>query len=159
MNRRFWIATKRISLRIAKSDWLAAVFSAFSTARKSKTRRSFRTRLQSCRRSTMNRTKYFLRSNQTQRFARLQTLLTEFGIPFQVDDHLVRGLDYYDNIVFEFGSSAGAVAVGEAGVSFSREAAVTRRWRGRLESTASFLVSVFPLEWNDACFSRRLRRI
>ena len=69
--------------------------------------------------------------NQTQRFSRLQDLLTEFGIPFQVNDHLVRGLDYYDNIVFEFGSSAGAVAVGGVESSFRREAAVIRRWRGR----------------------------
>ena len=65
----------------------------------------------------MHHAKWPLSSNQTQRFARLQELLTEFDIPFQVDDHLVRGLDYYDNIVFEFGSSTGAVAVGETIVS------------------------------------------
>ena len=61
-----------------------------------------------------------------QRFARLQELLTEFDIPFQVDDHLVRGLDYYDNIVFEFGSSTGAVAGGGSYSSLARSLGVNR---------------------------------
>lgn len=33
------------------------------------------------------------------------------AIPFVVDPFLVRGLDYYDNVVFEFTSELGAVIV------------------------------------------------
>ena len=112
MNRHIWIATEMASHKTAKSDLLAAVFFGFLTARRSKTKRFFRMRRRFCRRLMMNRTRWRFLSRFTQRFTRLQERLTEFGIPFQVDDHLVRGLDYYDNIVFEFGSSAGAVAVG-----------------------------------------------
>ena len=45
-------------------------------------------------------------------FETLQTLLTARGIPFKVDTHIVRGLDYYTRTVFEFESDAlGAQAV------------------------------------------------
>ena len=37
-----------------------------------------------------------------QQFVALLKLLDEFSIPYCIDDHLVRGLDYYDNIVFEY---------------------------------------------------------
>ena len=40
--------------------------------------------------------------SHSQRFDSLLQLLDEFSIPYTIDDNLVRGLDYYDNIVFEF---------------------------------------------------------
>lgn len=42
-------------------------------------------------------------------------MLTDFSIPFVVDTNLVRGLDYYDHLVFEFmSSSAGTLIVRES---------------------------------------------
>ena len=50
-------------------------------------------------------------SNYNQFFEQLQDDLKLLEIPFIVNPHLVRGLDYYDNLVFEFTSKAGAVIV------------------------------------------------
>lgn len=36
------------------------------------------------------------------RFANLLKILESFGIPYQIDSNLVRGLDYYNSTVFEF---------------------------------------------------------
>ncbi len=35
-------------------------------------------------------------------FNNVQTLLNDLGVPFQIDDKIVRGLDYYTKTVFEF---------------------------------------------------------
>lgn len=43
----------------------------------------------------------FLSTESRERFERLQTLLTEAGVQFKVDDRIVRGLDYYTEVVFE----------------------------------------------------------
>lgn len=43
----------------------------------------------------------FLEVESWQRFEALQTLLTDAGIPFEVDSGIVRGLDYYTETVFE----------------------------------------------------------
>ncbi|HVK77120.1 MAG TPA: histidine--tRNA ligase [Kofleriaceae bacterium] len=40
-------------------------------------------------------------------FDRVQATLTELGVPFTVDDRLVRGLDYYTGTVFELTTTAG----------------------------------------------------
>lgn len=42
-----------------------------------------------------------------QHFDRLQELLTAYGVPFQVDPNLVRGLDYYTRTLFELKSNSG----------------------------------------------------
>lgn len=54
-------------------------------------------------------TLFFLHNGQ--RFDRVKDVLNSLAIPFVEDPHLVRGLDYYDNIVFEFTSELGAVIV------------------------------------------------
>ncbi|MGL5643784.1 MAG: histidine--tRNA ligase [Metamycoplasmataceae bacterium] len=46
----------------------------------------------------------FLSSESKESFKNILSLLTEFGISFQVDPALVRGLNYYTNVVFEFES-------------------------------------------------------
>lgn len=46
-----------------------------------------------------------------QRLERVQDGLKTLSVPFVLDPHLVRGLDYYDNIVFEFCSAIGSVIV------------------------------------------------
>ena len=46
-----------------------------------------------------------------QRLERVQAGLKTLSVPFVLDPHLVRGLDYYDNIVFEFCSAIGSVIV------------------------------------------------
>lgn len=53
----------------------------------------------------------FASLSDSQRFERLQDDLESLSIPFQVDSRLVRGLDYYDNLVFEFSSDVGALIV------------------------------------------------
>ena len=45
-------------------------------------------------------------------FDELQHLLTELGIPFEVDTGIVRGLDYYTKTVFEFVNSDGFTLCG-----------------------------------------------
>lgn len=42
-----------------------------------------------------------LNKEEKKYFEELQTLLTEIQIPFEISDHIVRGLDYYNEIVFE----------------------------------------------------------
>ena len=39
-------------------------------------------------------------------YARLQTHLQRFGVPFRENPRIVRGLDYYGHTAFEFTSSA-----------------------------------------------------
>lgn len=46
----------------------------------------------------------FLSSNDQKEFEELQQILTKMKIPFLVDHNLVRGLDYYDRLVFEMRS-------------------------------------------------------
>jgi histidyl-tRNA synthetase len=46
----------------------------------------------------------FLEPESTERFAQLQELLTEAGVPYKVAPNVVRGLDYYTETVFEFES-------------------------------------------------------
>ena len=46
-----------------------------------------------------------------QRLERVQDGLKTLSVPFVLDSHLVRGLDYYDNIVFEFCSAIDSVIV------------------------------------------------
>ena len=46
-----------------------------------------------------------------QRLERVLDGLKTLSVPFVLDPHLVRGLDYYDNIVFEFCSAIGSVIV------------------------------------------------
>lgn len=45
-------------------------------------------------------------------FQELQSLLTELGIPFEVDTGIVRGLDYYTKTVFEFVNEDGFTLCG-----------------------------------------------
>lgn len=45
-------------------------------------------------------------------FAELQRLLTELGIPYEVDTGIVRGLDYYTKTVFEFVNAEGFTLCG-----------------------------------------------
>lgn len=45
-------------------------------------------------------------------FDELQSLLTELGIPFEVDTGIVRGLDYYTKTVFEFVNADGFTLCG-----------------------------------------------
>ncbi len=45
-------------------------------------------------------------------FEELQSLLTELGIPFEVDPGIVRGLDYYTRTVFEFVNEQGFTLCG-----------------------------------------------
>jgi len=43
----------------------------------------------------------YLSEDDREHFNNVQNLLTQLGIPFQVNSHLVRGLDYYNRTVFE----------------------------------------------------------
>jgi len=45
-------------------------------------------------------------------FTGVQQLLTAFGVPFVVDAHVVRGLDYYTRTVFEFINADGLTVLG-----------------------------------------------
>ncbi len=52
----------------------------------------------------------FLTVEQKEEFKRLQINLSQLGIKFQIEETLVRGLDYYTNTVFEFVSNSDAIA-------------------------------------------------
>lgn len=62
--------------------------------------------------------KDYLSSESQKRFLEVLDTLRELGIPYEVDDTLVRGLDYYSDTVFEFhyvskmGKDYGAVGAG-----------------------------------------------
>ena len=62
--------------------------------------------------------KDFLSENARNRFNKVLTLLDDMSIPYEVDDTLVRGLDYYSETVYEFhytsknGSNYGAIGAG-----------------------------------------------
>ena len=62
--------------------------------------------------------KDYLSANAKERFERVLTLLDALDIPYEVDDNLVRGLDYYAETVFEFhyvsqnGNDYGAIGGG-----------------------------------------------
>ena len=64
------------------------------------------------------RMKDYLSEAAKNRFNRVLSLLDELNIPYQVDDTLVRGLDYYAETVFEFhyvsktGNDYGAIGAG-----------------------------------------------
>ncbi len=49
---------------------------------------------------------HFLSIESKKSFNKLLNLLTNFGISYEVDLSLVRGLDYYSNVVFEFESNS-----------------------------------------------------
>ncbi len=44
----------------------------------------------------------FLGAESTEHFTRVQTYLTALGIDYEINPHLVRGLDYYNKTVFEW---------------------------------------------------------
>ena len=60
----------------------------------------------------------YLSSNSKQRFDKVLDVLSELEIPYEVDESLVRGLDYYSETVFEFhycskaGNNYGAIGAG-----------------------------------------------
>lgn len=60
----------------------------------------------------------YLNENSKVYFSNILHILDEHGIQYQIDDTLVRGLDYYSHVVFEYhyilsdGSSLGAVGAG-----------------------------------------------
>ena len=60
----------------------------------------------------------FLSENSQKRFSLVLDSLKELGIPYEIDDTLVRGLDYYSETVFEFhytsrkGLNYGAIGAG-----------------------------------------------
>ena len=62
--------------------------------------------------------KDFLTESARNRFDRVLSLLDEMQIPYEVDDTLVRGLDYYSEVVYEFhyvskeGNDYGAIGAG-----------------------------------------------
>ena len=62
--------------------------------------------------------KDFLSENARNRFNKVLALLDDMSIPYEVDDTLVRGLDYYSETVYEFhytsknGSNYGAIGAG-----------------------------------------------
>lgn len=62
--------------------------------------------------------KDYLSENAKNRFAKVLAILDEMDIPYEVDDTLVRGLDYYSETVFEFhyvssnGNNYGAIGAG-----------------------------------------------
>ena len=62
--------------------------------------------------------KDYLSDNARKRFNRVLSLLDNMEIPYEVDDTLVRGLDYYSETVFEFhytsknGNNYGAIGAG-----------------------------------------------
>ncbi len=47
----------------------------------------------------------FLNPESNSHFARVQTILSHLNIPYEINPKLVRGLDYYNNTVFEITSS------------------------------------------------------
>lgn len=62
--------------------------------------------------------KDYLNENSKEYFAKVLSLLDEQQIPYEIDDTLVRGLDYYSHVVFEYhyylkdGTSIGAIGAG-----------------------------------------------
>ena len=46
--------------------------------------------------------KDYLNENSKEYFAKVLSLLDEQQIPYEIDDTLVRGLDYYSHVVFEY---------------------------------------------------------
>ena len=60
----------------------------------------------------------FLSEKAKSEFLMIQDILDSFDIPYTIDDNLVRGLDYYSNLVFEFhytsklGKDYGAIGAG-----------------------------------------------
>lgn len=60
----------------------------------------------------------YLSNESKDRFEIITTALDEMGIPYEIDDQLVRGLDYYSETVFEFhytsnlGNNYGAIGAG-----------------------------------------------
>ena len=60
----------------------------------------------------------YLSKESEERFNNILLMLTEYDIPYEVDPHLVRGLDYYSETVFEFhyqsqnGNNYGAIGGG-----------------------------------------------
>jgi histidyl-tRNA synthetase len=51
---------------------------------------------------TLPRITQFLGEDSRKHFAEVQTILTKVGVPFTLNDRLVRGLDYYTRTAFEF---------------------------------------------------------
>jgi histidyl-tRNA synthetase len=51
---------------------------------------------------TLPRISHFLGEDSRQHFAAVQEILTRVGVPFTLNDRLVRGLDYYTRTAFEF---------------------------------------------------------
>ena len=43
----------------------------------------------------------YLTDSDQSNFQHIKDLLTDLGIPFKINDHLVRGLDYYNGMIFE----------------------------------------------------------
>ena len=58
------------------------------------------------------RTLEYLDDDCKSHFEKLQHLLTELGIPYEVDTGIVRGLDYYTKTVFEFVNAEGFTLCG-----------------------------------------------
>lgn len=58
------------------------------------------------------RTIEYLDKECREHFEELQALLTELGIPYEIDTGIVRGLDYYTKTVFEFVNSEGFTLCG-----------------------------------------------
>lgn len=58
------------------------------------------------------RTIEYLDDECREHFEELQQLLTELGIPFEIDTGIVRGLDYYTKTVFEFVNEEGFTLCG-----------------------------------------------
>ena len=58
------------------------------------------------------RTIQYLDEECRSHFEELQSLLTQLGIPFEVDTGIVRGLDYYTKTVFEFVNQEGLTLCG-----------------------------------------------
>ena len=60
----------------------------------------------------------FLNENSKKYFQEILTLLDNQGVEYEIDDSLVRGLDYYSHVVFEFhfiskeGTNLGAIGAG-----------------------------------------------
>ncbi|OAO16504.1 histidyl-tRNA synthetase [Blastocystis sp. ATCC 50177/Nand II] len=67
-----------------------------------------------------------LSSESRDRLERVKEALQSMAIPFVVDPFLVRGLDYYDNVVFEFTSELGAVIGGGCYSSLAKSIGVNR---------------------------------
>jgi histidyl-tRNA synthetase len=51
---------------------------------------------------TLPRITQFLREDSRKHFEAVQAILTKVGVPFSLNDRLVRGLDYYTRTAFEF---------------------------------------------------------